>query len=106
VERPVSYVRKNFVYGREFLDDGDLNAEAEMWLERVANVRIHGTTKERPILRFERDERAVLAPLASRPYQSLLWGVAAPEKRSLSLRGIQVERRPLTSYAELAEVAP
>jgi len=106
VERPVSYVRKNFVYGREFLGDADLNSEAEKWLEGVANVRIHGTTKERPILRFERDERAVLLPLASRPYQSLLWGVAAPEKRSPSLQGIQVERRPLTAYAQLAEVAP
>jgi transposase len=107
VERPVSYVRKNFVYGREFLGDADLNAEAEKWLEGVANVRIHGTTKEQPLIRFERDERAMLEPLASRPYQSMLWGVAAPEKkRSPSLQEIQVERRPLAAYAALAEVAP
>jgi transposase len=106
VERPVSYVRKNLVYGREFLGDADLNAQADDWLERVANVRIHGTTKEQPIVRFERDERAVLLPLASRPYESLLWGIPAPEKPSPSIEGIQVARRPLAAYAELVEVAP
>lgn len=106
VERPVSYVRKNFVYGRDFLGDADLNAQAEEWLGKVANVRIHGTTKEQPIVRFERDERAVLLPLASRPYQSLLWGTAAPEKLDLRKQGIQVERRPLAAYAKLAEVTP
>ena len=106
VERPVSYVRKNFVYGREFLGDADLNAEAEKWLEGVANVRIHGTTKERPILRFERDERAVLQLLASRPYQSLLWGTTAPEKPYRARQDIQVERRLLAAYAELVEVVP
>ena len=38
----------------------------------VANVRVHGTTREVPQVRFERDERAVLQPLAARPYRSLL----------------------------------
>ena len=34
------------------------------WLEGTANVRRHATTGERPVERFERDERAVLLPLA------------------------------------------
>jgi hypothetical protein len=106
VERPVGYVRKNFVYGREFLGDADLDAQAEEWLDRVANVRVHGTTGEQPVVRFERDERAVLLPLASRPYQSLLWGAPAPETSSSPMQDIQVERRPLAAYAELVEVAP
>ena len=41
------------------------------WLDRMANVRIHGTTGEQPADRFEREERAALEPLARRPYHSL-----------------------------------
>lgn len=114
VERPIHYVRKNFVYGREFLGDADLNAQALTWLDRTANVRLHGTTHEVPRERFERDERAILLPLAERPYQSL---VLAPERmnahqraRQLSspspgLERILVERRPLAAYARLSEQA-
>ena len=101
VERPVSYVRRSLVYGREFLDDEDLNAQTADWLERVANVRVHGTTREQPILRFERDEQAVLLPLASRPYHSLIWGSPEPRARSSSRPAIEVERRPLSAYADL-----
>jgi transposase len=43
VERPVRYVRGNFVYGRTFLHDADLDQQRQLWLERVANVRVHGT---------------------------------------------------------------
>lgn len=107
VERPVSYIRRNFLYGREFLGDADLNGQALTWLDHTANVRVHGTTQERPRERFERDERAVLLPLAAHPYQSL---VLAPERltRSTSLASgvrprVTVERRPLAAYAELAE---
>jgi transposase len=107
VERPVHYLRHNFVYGREFLGDGDLNAQALLWLDDTANPRLHGTTREVPRVRFERDERAVLGPLASRPYHSL---VLAPERlaRSTPVRRpvrsvVQVERRSLAAYARLAD---
>ena len=108
VERPVHYLRHNFVYGREFLGDADLNAQALDWLDGTANTRIHGTTHEVPRLRFERDERAVLHPLAPRAYRSL---VLAPERTArstpllvpLAPPTIAVERRPLAAYARLAE---
>ncbi len=45
VERPIRYVRQSFVYGREFVGDADLNAQAEQWLKAVANVRDHRTTR-------------------------------------------------------------
>jgi len=109
VERPVAYVRGNFVYGREFLGDADLTDQCGRWLDETANVRVHGTTRELPRVRFERDEHAVLQPLAARPYCSL---VLPPERpsvapRGLSARGhVDVERRTLTAYAQLAaEVA-
>ena len=72
VERPVRYVRDNFVYGREFLGDGDLNAQALLWMDHTANPRVHGTTHEVPRERFERDERAVLEALPPRRYTPLV----------------------------------
>ncbi len=33
----------------------------------VADTRVHGTTGEPPIVRFEREERQALRPLAGRP---------------------------------------
>ena len=71
VERPIRYIRDSLFYGRAFANDEDLNEQASRWLEGTANVRRHGTTGERPVDRFERDERAVLRPLARRPYQRL-----------------------------------
>ncbi|MCY3624187.1 MAG: DDE-type integrase/transposase/recombinase [Gammaproteobacteria bacterium] len=63
VERPIRYLRESFFYGREFAGDGDLNDQAAHWVDGTANVRLHGTTGERPVDRFERDERHVLGAL-------------------------------------------
>lgn len=57
VERPVRYLRTNFVYGREFVGDADLNAEALRWLDTTANQRLHRTLTAVPRERFEADER-------------------------------------------------
>lgn len=104
VERPIRYLRSNFFYGRTFVNDADLNRQAERWRDRVANVRIHQTTRERPVDRFERDERAGLGPLPQRRYHSLILPpqleIALPAPVSLP---VDVERRPLSVYAQLAE---
>jgi Integrase core domain len=104
VERPVRYVRGNFVYGRTFLHDADLDQQRQFWLERVANVRVHGTTRERPRVRFDREERWLLQPLASRRYTSLILErpvTAAPAPRA-PRPVVVVEQRSLTAYARLA----
>ncbi len=102
VERPIRYVRENFFYGRTFLNDEDLNAQALQWLLEVANVRLHGTTGERPIERFEREERKALNPLANRPYRSLVLSLAPlPSVRPLPGARLQVERRPLEVYTRI-----
>ena len=103
VERPVRYVRGNFVYGRTFLHDGDLDEQRAHWLERVANVRVHGTTGEPPQVRFDRDERAQLQPLALRRYTSLVLEEArsAPPRRA-PRPVVEVEKRSLAVYAQLA----
>jgi len=102
VERPIRYVRENFFYGRTFLNDEDLNAQALQWLEQVANVRLHGTTREMPIERFDRDERIALNPLANRPYRSLVLSLTPrPSVRPLPSPQLQVERRPLEVYTRI-----
>ena len=103
VERPVRYVRDNLVYGRAFLNDADLAQQCADWLERVANVRRHGTTQEPPRERFERDERCLLLPLPPRRYTSLV--LDAPAVPSAAVRRgppvVPVEKRPLSAYAQL-----
>ncbi len=105
VERPVSYVRRNFLYGRTFLGDADLADQCARWLAEVANQRVHGTTKAIPAVRFAHEEQAVLQPLALRPYRSLVFGPAAPPVAVRPVAPpVTVERRALTAYAAL--VAP
>jgi transposase len=104
IERPIFYVRDNFVYGREFLGDGDLDEQRLRWLEQTANVRTHQTIKEQPLVRFEREERLLLKPLAERPYQSLV--LVEPKKKLAGKPAgapqIEVERRSLATYARIA----
>ena len=101
VERPIRYIRESFFYGRSFVNDDDLNEQAARWLEGTANVRRHATTGERPIDRFERDEWAVLRPLAIGPYRRLgLRQAPEPETQRLLSATVEVERRPLSVYAE------
>lgn len=107
VERPIGYVRQSFFYGRSFLNEADLNAQALSWLAQTANVRLHRTTAEAPRVRFERDERVLLRPLALRPYRSLVLTAtkptvpAQPQYPAL----LVVERRPLAWYDRFARVA-
>jgi transposase len=104
VERPVRYLRDNFVYGRSFLNDADLDQQRRYWLDGVANVRVHGTTHERPRDRFDRDERLLLQPLAPRPYTSLVLGAAPPRSARPSpppRAVVAVEKRALSVYARL-----
>lgn len=104
VERPIGYVRQGFFYGRSFVSDEDLNAQALSWVARTANVRTHRTILEAPQTRFERDERALLKPLALQPYRSL---VLESAKRAARLRQSvpTVQRRPLAVYDQIAGAA-
>jgi transposase len=105
VERPIGYVRESFFYGRHFLNDADLNAQALSWLERTANARTHRTIAEVPRVRFERNERVLLKPLALRPYRSLVLAATPVAASRLSYPAVAVERRPLASYDRLVRVA-
>lgn len=60
VESGVKYVKRNFLPGRSFRDLDDFNAQLVAWLADVSDVRVHGTTHERPIDRFAREAPALV----------------------------------------------
>jgi transposase len=66
-ERGVGYVKRNAIAGRSFASWAALEAHLAWWMREVADRRIHGTTGEPPITRFERDEAAALRPIDGRP---------------------------------------
>jgi transposase len=66
-ESGVGYVKKNAIAGRSFASWEVFEAHLAEWERAIANARVHGTTGEAPMVRFERDEKAVLKPLADRP---------------------------------------
>lgn len=66
-ERGVGYVKHNAIAGRTFASWAALEAHLSQWLRTVADVRIHGTTGESPLARFQPTEVAALRPLNGRP---------------------------------------
>ncbi len=64
-ERGVGYVKRNAIAGRRFASWGALVAHLDQWIREIADVRVHGTTGELPIMRFA-DEASVLRPLGGR----------------------------------------
>src|SRR4051812_9137033 len=66
-ERGVGYVKRNAIAGREFASWAALEAHLAWWMREVADRRIHGTTGEPPIVRYERDEATALRPIDGRP---------------------------------------
>jgi len=69
VENPFRYIEGNFLPKRTFRDIDDLNRQAAEWLREVAWVRIHGTTRERPIDRLQ-VERPALQRLPATPFDA------------------------------------
>lgn len=63
VESGIKYLRRNFWPGLVYRDLADLNRQVQHWLDTVANVRVHGTTREVP---FERLLKEELQPLSGR----------------------------------------
>ncbi|MCK1666206.1 IS21 family transposase, partial [Bradyrhizobium sp. 153] len=66
-ENGVGYVKKNAIAGHSFPSWEAFEAHLDRWEREVANVRIHGTTGEAPIIRFARDEIHRLKPLGGQP---------------------------------------
>lgn len=67
VENPIKYVRERFWRGYVFYDITQANINIRQWINTVAIERIHGTTKEKVMIRFDR-EKPYLGDLPHRPY--------------------------------------
>jgi transposase len=71
-ERGVGYVKHNAIAGHRFRSWAEMEAHLVRWARDVADVRIHGTIGEAPLVRFERDEAAALRSLNSRaPFRQI-----------------------------------
>jgi transposase len=69
VERPFFYLERSFLNGREFRDIDDLKQQLKKWLIEVNDVRIHGTTKKRPIDMYI-EEHPFLQPLPANHFDT------------------------------------
>jgi transposase len=112
VEGGVRYVKHNALAGRgeELTRLEDYLAFAPLWRDQVANVRLHETTRERPIDRYER-ERSLLRPLPAIPFDTdeIVPAVVTPHAR-IEFDGNrystppQLVRRPVTIRASRDEI--
>jgi transposase len=71
IERPFFYLERSFLNGREFRNMDDLKGQLKKWLNEVNDVRIHGTTKKRPIDMYI-EEHPFLQPLPANHFDTSL----------------------------------
>ena len=112
VEGGVRYVKHNALAGRaeELQRFEDYLALAPYWRDQVANVRLHETTRQRPIDRFPQ-ECTLLRPLPTLPFDTdeVVPAVVSPHAR-IAFDGNrysvppQFVRRPLTLRANRDEL--
>jgi hypothetical protein len=67
VENGVGYVKKNFLAGLDIADFSVLGPAAKHWLDTVANVRMHGETRKRPVDLWQ-TEKPSLSALPAHPF--------------------------------------
>lgn len=61
VERPFRYVEEDFLRARTFASWDDLRAQVRQWLDTVANVRVHGTTRRRVDEAYAEEQPCLIA---------------------------------------------
>jgi transposase len=69
----VHYLKRNFLGGREPTSISRANAEVLVWCRTTAGQRIHGTTRQRPLERYEQTEKALLQGLPTSRYDVAVW---------------------------------
>ena len=68
VESGIKYMQNNFVAGRAFSDDKDMEKQLESWMQDKANQRMHGTTRKVPWHVLLEEERSCLQPVPQEPF--------------------------------------
>lgn len=82
VENGIRYIRDSFLEGREIKSWAELQCQAVQWLNEVANVRLHRTTQEQPVKRWER-ERGLLQALPCREYDASILRIGRSTHQAL-----------------------
>ena len=72
-ERDIGYAKGNCFNGRSFDSYEQMLAHVAEWRDTVANVRVHGTTRRRPVDLFQ-VEKQHLRSLPEDPYEIAEWG--------------------------------
>lgn len=114
IERPFWYLEQNFLNGREFKDREDLKRQLGQWLTQVNDLRIHGTTKKRPIDMYL-EEHPYLQGLPVNHYDTsvvthkvvnqescIYWEgyqYVVPEKYMFELCGLRITSEQMVIYA-------
>jgi transposase len=65
-ENTVKYLKRNAIAGREFTSFGALEEHLQWWMKEISDKRIHGTTGEQPLERYQK-ELPYLRPIKDRP---------------------------------------
>ncbi|MDA0912165.1 MAG: IS21 family transposase [Proteobacteria bacterium] len=73
VESGVKYVKNNFTPLRVFSSLQQANKELKAWVLTTAGKRVHGTTKQQPLTRFESIEKASLKALPNHCVELVTW---------------------------------
>jgi transposase len=73
VESGVHYVQRNYMAVHGPKDIPEANEGVLDWIADWAGQRIHGTTKQQPLVRFLEIEQAALLPLPDAPYDLAVW---------------------------------
>ena len=83
VESNVGYVKKSLLNGLSLAGGlAAVNSAGRLWLEQVANLRLHAATHQVPRQQFEIEQKA-LRPLNARPYDL---GILAPARADSQFR--------------------
>jgi len=104
VERFHRYLRESFfaplqTAQSELVDVPTANREARIWLDEIANCRLHATLRERPIDRFSRErERLRALPL---PYAGQRFAIRPTTDLSVPLP-VESLQHPLEIYEQFA----
>lgn len=82
VENGIKYIRSAFLAGRLISSWAQIQKEAVLWRDQEANLRLHGTTRERPMDRFS-TEKPMLQPLPPQPYDTAIIRSVKPNSQAL-----------------------
>jgi transposase len=89
IERPFYYLERSFLNARSLKDLDDLKEQLQRWLNEVNDLRIHQTTKRRPIDLYA-EEHPFLQPLPKHHYDTaLVTHIAVNQESCVQWKGYQ-----------------